>query len=176
MLTPKIQDFYEAFKTDGSARERKHLFGLLKQANKLFEYRDGMLFHRISSGSRAVAGRRAGSKKTRGYRRVYIYGEQYNEHRVIWLLVREEEPPETIDHIDGNPSNNRIENLRAIDPGHNSRRALKGRGYYFRKTANRWVAQPNFEGRSVYTGCFKTEKEAAQAVADFRAKHDIDYT
>ena len=38
---------------------------------------------------------------------------KYRAHRVIWLLIHKKDPGEMmIDHIDGNPHNNKIDNLR----------------------------------------------------------------
>lgn len=39
--------------------------------------------------------------------------KQYLTHRIIWKMVYGEDPIE-IDHIDGNPKNNKIDNLRSV--------------------------------------------------------------
>lgn len=50
---------------------------------------------------------------SRGYSTVSICGVKYQVHRIIWVLHHGEIPEQmTIDHIDGNRSNNSIENLR----------------------------------------------------------------
>jgi hypothetical protein len=71
---------------------------------------------------REPAGSPAGTVFGDGYIRVNIAGEQSTGHRIIWEMHNGEIPPEKcIDHIDGDPSNNKISNLRCIDRFLNSR-------------------------------------------------------
>lgn len=50
---------------------------------------------------------------SRGYSTISICGVKYQVHRIIWVLHHGEIPEQmAIDHIDGNRSNNSIENLR----------------------------------------------------------------
>src|SRR5262245_47586099 len=49
-------------------------------------------------------------------------------HRIAWKLFSHEEPPEHIDHIDGDPMNNRIANLRAATRHENLRNAKRHKG------------------------------------------------
>ena len=58
--------------------------------------------------------------------RVTYSGKTYPIHRVIWTLEVGEIPDEfIIDHIDGNPFNNTLENLRCIHSFDNPRNAKK---------------------------------------------------
>ena len=50
------------------------------------------------------------------------YSKSVFAHRVVWFLCKGEDPGNfLIDHIDGNPSNNSIENLRKVTASKNSR-------------------------------------------------------
>ena len=49
-----------------------------------------------------------------GYRKLKFRGKQYLVHRIAWLLQHGSWPVGDIDHIDGNPSNNKLENLRDV--------------------------------------------------------------
>jgi hypothetical protein len=53
------------------------------------------------------------NKSTKYWEIKYRY-KTYKAHRLAWLYVYGEEPKEDIDHIDGDTSNNRIENLREV--------------------------------------------------------------
>ena len=64
-------------------------------------------------------GRVAGCVGTRGYRILTLNKVRYPAHRVAWVWVYNEEAPSEIDHIDGDRSNNRPENLRRGDKGVN---------------------------------------------------------
>lgn len=62
------------------------------------------------------AGDPAGNKRVRGeYRLEYDYSKYYC-HRIIWLLFNRDSFDKTkvIDHVDGDPSNNKISNLRLV--------------------------------------------------------------
>ena len=69
----------------------------------------GHLF-KTSSGAEAV--------------QVRILGKSYYLHRIIFKMLTGEEP-NLIDHINGNPTDNRIENLRSVDNQTNTRNAKK---------------------------------------------------
>lgn len=58
-----------------------------------------------------------------GYWRVHALGSHYKAHKIVWALNNNFENQDGlhIDHIDGNPSNNKIENLRLVDPILNAR-------------------------------------------------------
>lgn len=73
-------------------------------------YIDGCLYWKTSNSKR-VAGKRVGTKTPRGYETVQILGKKFLTHRLVFLMHKGYLPV-GIDHIDMNPSNNRIENLR----------------------------------------------------------------
>jgi hypothetical protein len=75
-----------------------------------FSYRDGMLTWKKRPGGPVKAGEIAGTSCGR-YMRVCYGGKMRLIHRIIFAM-HHGYMPECIDHIDGNPFNNRIENLR----------------------------------------------------------------
>lgn len=59
-----------------------------------------------------------------GYQRIHIRNKKINKHiklhRIAWFLYHGKWPEKCIDHINGNRSDNRIENLRDISRSENS--------------------------------------------------------
>lgn len=83
--------------------------------HRYFEYdpETGALRRRIRSGHQA-AGTECRSQKGNGYFQVEFQGRNYLVHRVVWLIATGEWPTRHIDHIDGNRTNNRLNNLRDV--------------------------------------------------------------
>ena len=79
--------------------------------NELFEYKNGFLYRRKSEKGQRYVGKQAGTLRKDGYYSVRVNGSLYLAHRLIFLM-HHGYLPEMIDHIDGNPSNNLITNLR----------------------------------------------------------------
>jgi hypothetical protein len=59
------------------------------------------------------AGAVAGCTRRDGYQVISIDGYRYLAHRLAWLYVHGAWPDGDLDHINANPSDNRIANLRA---------------------------------------------------------------
>lgn len=60
-----------------------------------------------------------------GYRIGSVNGRLLRAHRVAWVVHYGEWPAEDIDHIDGDPTNNRINNLRDVSNLENHRNEKK---------------------------------------------------
>ena len=89
----------------------------------------------------------------------------YLAHRLAWFLHYGEEVDQ-LDHIDNDPANNKIENLRPATPLANSlnRRPWSASGYKgVYKSGNRWRARIQAMGMHTNLGNFDTEDEAAMA-------------
>jgi hypothetical protein len=105
---------------------------------------------------------RAGNVKPNGYRRVIINGVSYQEHRIIYKLIFGAEPGTSVDHIDGNPSNNKAKNLRAASHTEQKWNAhiRRDNSSGFRgvsRAGSRWAARIN----NKHLGCFASREDAA---------------
>lgn len=105
-----------------------HKIGLLDVV-KVFEYDEtSPTFLRWKfplKASKMKFGDVAGSISSRGYANVYYDGVHYKAHRIIWVMFNNKEIPESmvINHIDCNPSNNKISNLECVSLAENNRKA-----------------------------------------------------
>lgn len=73
---------------------------------ELFDYKDGHLWKKKS-------GKKAGTVAKEKYRRIMVDGNLKYEHQFVFLY-HHGYCPDAIDHIDNNPLNNAIENLREV--------------------------------------------------------------
>lgn len=133
----------------------------------------GVFARVIARHPRAVLG--PGCVKTRadGYQSVCVNTYRFDLHRIIWLYHYGTVPPCTIDHINGNPQDNRIANLRLATPSQNEwnkpaqRRNVTGRkGVIFSKTTGKYSARISAHKKSYHLGTFATADEASAAYAD----------
>ena len=86
-------------------------------------------------------------------------------HRIIWKIVYGKDPDQVIDHIDGNPSNNRIENLRDVPPERNAQNRVNTKKKYLGVTIKGRESQAIVtRDKKVYDlGMFDTPEEARDA-------------
>lgn len=142
------------------------LEAMLAEAQRVYRYKDGNLYWRVQRGNRGIVGKRAGTARANGYRSVVVLGKSLEEHRVVFALHRGHWPSGDVDHINGDPSDNRIENLREATRSQNSanRRPSKAkrRGIYL--VDWRYRAQIQHQRRAMYLGTYETEAEAASVL------------
>lgn len=124
------------------------------------------------------AGMAAGSRNRLGYTIVRVGGKGCGAHRLIWLLQTRAWPPEDIDHVDGDKSNNRFANLRAVSHAKNMKnttlcaRNTSGTvGVSWYKPPKKWRAQIQVSGRSKHLGYFTNKAEAITARKAAEAKY-----
>lgn len=127
------------------------------------------LFRRIKRHSSCPTGWYAGTKATHGHLRLQINGKSYMAHRLAWVLTHGEWPI-GIDHINGNPSDNRIANLRIATVAqnqHNQKRRIDNKsglkGVHWHKDSGKWKAEIKFNGQRRSLGYFNDPKEAYAA-------------
>jgi hypothetical protein len=132
-----------------------------------------------------LAGKPAGSRLNGAYGKVYwcirVVGHIWLAHRLAWLVMHDVDPwPDEIDHIDGDPLNNRITNLRPATRSQqsaNSRRqsggtitGVKGVTISSGRKILRYDARVTVNGVTHYLGCFPTIEKAAEVCRVERIK------
>lgn len=122
----------------------------------------GTIFWRVGRG-RAAAGSEAGRVNVQGYRALSVDGQTLLSHRVVYFMATGEWVPR-IDHINGNRTDNRIQNLRSATAADNARNRTNWRHRKLlgahKQAGGGWSACITADGVPHYLGSFATEEEA----------------
>lgn len=118
------------------------------------------------------------TSKTR-HRSIGVDGKRYQAHRLAWFYVHGEWPKGEIDHIDHNPENNAMSNLRDGTKAQNMQNLIKPRsnnksgylGVWWCKGMRAWKAGICKERIYETIGYFSTAEEAS--IAYINRKREI---
>ena len=120
----------------------------------LFDYKDGILINKKTK-------KEAGTlHDQRGYKKVMINTIRYFTHKIVFFY-HYGYMPNTIDHIDRNPSNNKIENLREVTRSQNqiNRNLFKNnksgyRNVIWNKKDCKWRVHLRINNKQMYFGSY----------------------
>lgn len=153
----------------------------IEKLRAMFSYSDGRLVRLVTINYLAKEGDVAGTiDKSTGYTKVNFDGKVRLAHRLIWTLVNGREPDGFIDHIDGNRSNNRIENMRCCDNSTNMQNLKKARvdsstgvlGVSLCKDTGKYVSRIRVGKKYRNLGRFESIQQASNAyITEKRVVH-----
>lgn len=103
----------------------------------------------------------AGTIHGNGYSSVTLFGKRHYVHKVIWLFVHGTWPA-VIDHIDENPTNNRLDNLREATHSQNHANYTR-RANGVTKHGRKFRARIMKDYVQRYIGSYDTREEAEEA-------------
>ena len=161
---------------------KRNLLPSVERLHEAFSYcpDTGALTWKVQPRGRGKKGSLAGGPNSLGYTQVVIDRGHFLSHRIIWKMVTGEEPPESIDHIDGDTSNNRFTNFRSATVSENlcnskicarNTSGVKGISYdNSPKRRKRWRAVIMKDQKYIQVGRFHTMEEAVAALDEARER------
>lgn len=142
-----------------------------EQVREWFDYDpSGKLLWKVKASRKTLVGSPAGSKGTNGYTNVVVRHQQAYLHRLIWLW-HYGTVPKVLDHIDGDPTNNRVENLRPATQQQNTfnsstkrKNSELPRNVFWDKSKSKWTVALSRGGKTLLRKRFD-DLELAELVA-----------
>lgn len=136
------------------------------------------VFTRKKQMGRFPPGQKVGTLNKAGYLYCRIDCIDYGMHRLAWFYVTNVWPTQDIDHINGQSSDNRIENLRHVTRQTNMENQVRANcksksgvlGVSKCSDRNRWVAQIKVNGKGINLGRFRSLHDAEQAYKEAKEK------
>lgn len=119
-------------------------------------------FVKIPQSSLHLVLNRSVSLDTHGYARICLGGKP----RLLHRLIMNANPGQLVDHINGDPLDNRLENLRICSHAENMRNRKPNGGRRWKgisRRGNGWRAHIKVNGRTICLGTYPTDVEAARA-------------
>lgn len=139
----------------------------------------GVFLWKVSKGSgvsRTEKGTVAGSKRHDGYTLIGVNGKQYTAQRLAFALCNGYFAKE-VDHINGDPSDNRLTNLRAashqqnIFNGKHRKNNTSGKKGVYQHANGRWRARIMVNYKMLHLGVFPSIDSAHAAYMNAARKY-----
>jgi hypothetical protein len=155
--------------------------GRLKEV--LFYNPKNGIFIRISTDSKKIKpGGIAGGINANGYYAISVDGRIHLAHRLAWLYMTGDYPPFDIDHINGDTSDCRFDNLREAKPHENlwnrSKQSNNKSGHKnvsWSKPANKWEVRLRRNGKQIIVGYSDNLEMAAKMAVEARIRHHREF-
>lgn len=133
--------------------------------------------------NKRYSGKRAGTVFSSGGDRleekISIFNRTYLSHRLAWLYVYGDFPKDEIDHIDGNPTNNSIKNLRSATSQENKKNMCRPKtntsgviGVGWRKCRKKWRATISLNNKQLHLGYFDSFEDACKSRKKAETKYN----
>jgi hypothetical protein len=133
------------------------------------------LFTALKSAGRRKVGDICGYADGLGYIKLGFNGKWVLAHRLAFRLSHGRWPRGEIDHINGNPSDNRIANLRECTRSQNVMNTRRGNGVCYRPERKKWQVIVTAGGKKHWGGMFSDEEAARQKAAQMTAQFHGDF-
>ena len=155
-----------------------------KKVKDLFYVCDnGFVRNKITRNYMAKTGDISGTLSYKGeYREIRMGDYLYKAHRIAWFLHYNEQPPDTIDHIDGNGLNNSKENLRKASFSENSWNSKMNnnnssgvKGVDWCAIKRKWRVRISINKKRKFLGYFSSLQEASKVVKEARIKYHKEF-
>ena len=158
--------------------EEKELVKLISSSLS-YDSQSGDIFWKQANSNRIKIGDKAGYVGEDKRISIRLGNKLYKAHRLIWLLTYGKWPEGVIDHVDGNPLNNRLSNLRDVPQSvntHNHRKARSNNtsgllGVCRRDDIGKFQAKIQVMGKVIFLGTFMTAEEAHEAYLTAKRKY-----
>ncbi len=152
----------------------------LEEITKYISYNPdtGDLVKLIKTSKRCKLGVPLGTVNRGGYLQFKLLGTHYSNHRVAWFIHHGRWPSYDIDHVSGDPSDNRISNLRDVPHSENQKNIKKSKnnssgfiGVRWCKLSLKWRASICVDGTQINLGFFSDKTHAIAARAQANKKY-----
>lgn len=152
-----------------------------EELRQYFDYKNGNLYWKQRLAKCVHIGDKAGTLNPNGYVYIRFKNNIYVAHRLIYIW-HYGKINGILDHIDGNRSNNFINNLRIANYTSNqyNRKISKNnssgvKGVYWNKRYNKWEASIKINKKPTYIGRYNNINEAKTAIEIFRQKNHKEF-
>lgn len=149
----------------------------IKRLSALLSYEpESGNFRWKESRGRVKSGSVAGSIDGKGYITIKIDGENYRAHRLAALLMDGKWPPNDIDHVNRDRTDNRWSNLRHATRYQNCwncrTKDSNTSGYPgVQKHGSGWVVRIRVKDRRLYLGTYRSKEEAISVRKEAEVKY-----
>jgi hypothetical protein len=141
----------------------------LEYLHSVFEIKDGCLYNKVQRNSRVKIGELSGSYNNK-YATVTLHGIPWQVSRILFYMVHGYMPIH-VDHIDGNPHNNHIDNLRGATARQNQANHKMSKantsdvkGVSWASAQQKWYACIRHNGKNKNLGYFEDLDDAKELI------------